>query len=299
MKIEDDPDCANESGQRTPETGCLLPVGRCRVRHGETPPNGMGIERETNGGTHCPGAVTRGDGGRASHGGSQPGGRPAIQRERQRRRRAGSLSRARIAGDRPGRPHRGIDVAERHADHRLHPAGAGRRGNALARDRDPGGLRRGQPVHRRDLLRRPRRDPRLPAAARRQPGNRRPLHVDPRHLQRRSHGILLRDQPRGTDGRRAPFRRRRRPAEAREEEEASGAARRGTGSGRPERPAGPTAGPRRSASPSGPSTSTRIWTAGGSTSSARSAATTRRYCGAGTAATKGSGGRSTRASSRD
>jgi hypothetical protein len=47
---------------------------------------------------------------------------------------------------------------------------------------------------------RPRRDPRPPARARRGARHRRPLHVDPGHLPRRAHRLLLRDQPAGLMG---------------------------------------------------------------------------------------------------
>ena len=74
----------------------------------------------------------------------------------------------------------------------------------------PRRLRRGQPLHQRGAVRRPRGYPGIPAATGRQSAHRRPLHVDPRHLPGRAHRVFLRDQSGGADGRRDTDRERRR-----------------------------------------------------------------------------------------
>ena len=71
---------------------------------------------------------------------------------------------------------------------------------------------------------------RLPAAPRRVPRLRRPLHVDDRHVPRRADRLLLRDEPVGPDGRLAARRQRRQPAVGRHLERAR--ARAATSAGR-------------------------------------------------------------------
>ena len=218
-------------------------------------------------------------------------GRPGGQRRQRLRAVPDRRPPGGVARHRSRRPDRRRGVARCHPDHRLHPAGAGRGGRALRAHRNPGALRRGPPLHRGRVLRRSRRHPGLPTAARRGPEHRRPLHVDPGHLRGRAHRLLLRDQPGRTHGRR-PSDRRRRPGR-RGAAASAGSARPGTASGRRARRCATTDGRPRSASPSAPSTSTPNPRAGGSTSSARSGTATKRSCGGATVATRVSGDRST------
>ena len=121
---------------------------------------------------------------------------------------------------------------------RLHPDRSRQRPAGHRADRGPHRLRPRRALHGRHRLRlRAGQVARLPAAPRRVPRLRRPLHVDDRHVPRRADRLLLRDEPVGPDGRLAVRRQRRQP-------------RSGTASGTRASAAARSAGRSRSRSPS-------------------------------------------------
>ena len=128
------------------------------------------------------------------------GHRPPHLRPPHPRSRAHDVRRARRARRHPRRA--GLDARE--ARRRVHPAGPDPRRPADRTDRSEGGVQPGPPLHRRHLLRlRARQAAGQHQQARRVPQRRRPVHVDHGHVPEPADGLLLRDEPRRADGRRA------------------------------------------------------------------------------------------------